>query len=272
MKPQLALSLYTLFAGSYSLPASQVLNAKFDVSVGDVSDSFKNVHEVQSIASPFLSPNATNTTAPIPKQSGLALLGFTYLGCKTDSTAARVLKEKSIWGANMTRSVCSAYCSEYQYFGLEYKTECYCGSTLANSSVTVAEADCWMSCAGDANTKCGGTNRISVYKAANYTPIAVKPATVAGYAYRGCYLDAVSSRTLKNGYFFGEDMTTAKCAGLCKNSTYFGTEYGGECYCGYTMGQAVKEVNSAECSLGCKGDKTQSCGGANRLSLYWKLP
>src|ERR1700761_1061242 len=91
MKPQLALGLYTLFAGSYALPASQVLSTKFDVSVGALSDSFKNVHEVQSISTPFLSPNATNTTAPTPKQSGPALLGFTYLGCKTDSTAARVL-------------------------------------------------------------------------------------------------------------------------------------------------------------------------------------
>lgn len=129
-----------------------------------------------------------------------------------------------------------------------------------------------MKCSGDAKATCGGTNRISLYKATKFVPVATKPAEIANYAYRGCYADAVSSRTLKDLYFNGEDMTTTKCASLCKGSTYFGTEYGGECYCGKVFPQRAVEVSASECGLPCKGDKTQFCGAGSRLSVYWKIP
>lgn len=67
-------------------------------------------------------------------------------------------------------------------------------------------------------------------------------------------------------------MTTTKCAGLCGGATYFGTEYGGECYCASTIPAQAKEVDAEECGVACKGDTTQACGGGNRLSLYWKIP
>lgn len=172
----------------------------------------------------------------------------------------------------MTSAVCSSFCTGYQYFGTEHETECYCGNELAATSLSVQETDCWMKCSGDAKATCGGTSRISVYKATNFIPVVTKPADIASYAYRGCYADAVSSRTLKDGYFNGEDMTTTKCALLCKGSTYFGTEYGGECYCGKLFPQRAVEVSSSECSVACKGDKTQACGAGNRLSVYWKIP
>lgn len=99
-----------------------------------------------------------------------------------------------------------------------------------------------MRCSGDIKATCGGTSRISLYKAINFVPFVTKSVDVASYAYRGCYTDAVNSRTLKDEYFFGEDITTTKCASLCKGSTYFGTEYSGECCCRTIFPQRAVEV------------------------------
>jgi hypothetical protein len=273
MKPQITIGLYTLFAVSYALPSNQVDTAKFNILYSSSVDTTQNVHEIQDIAYPLPSPHPIGSTGQVlVKLEAPDVNGFAYQGCHTDSPAARVLKDKSTWSANMTSTVCSSFCTGYQYFGTEYKTECYCGNELAAVSVSAQESDCWMKCPGDAKATCGGTSRISVYKATKFIPVVTKPADIASYAYRGCYADAVSSRTLTDGYFYGEDMTTTKCASLCKGSTYFGTEYGGECYCGKIFPQRAVEVSGSECSAACKGDKTQACGAGSRLSVYWKIP
>lgn len=273
MKPQITIGLYTLFAVSYALPSNQVTTAKFTVFSGSSADTTQNVHEIQDITDPLSSPLSNDPAGQVPvPPAGLELNGFAYQNCQTDSAAERVLKDKFTWSANMTTGLCASFCAEYQYFGTEYKDQCFCGNELAATSLPVQGADCWMKCSGDSNSACGGTSRISLYKATKFTPIVSKPANIASYAYRGCYADAVSSRTLRDEFFYGEDMTTTKCASLCKGSTYFGTEFGGECYCGKLFPQRAVEVAASECSAACKGDKTQACGAGNRLSVYWKIP
>jgi hypothetical protein len=272
MKSQITLGLYTLFAVSYALPSNQVDTAKFKLISGSSIDATRNVHEIQDVAYPLpsLVPIAPNEHASVKALDPVN--GFAYQGCQTDSPGARVLKDKGSWSANMTNAVCSSLCNGYQYFGTEYETECYCGNELAAASVSVQEADCWLKCSGNTKETCGGTSRISLYKATKFIPVVTKPTDVASYAYRGCYADAVNSRTLKDSYFYGEDMTTTRCATLCNGSTYFGTEYGGECYCGKLFPQRAVELPASECSVACKGDKTQVCGAGNRLSVYWKIP
>ncbi|KAF2419023.1 WSC-domain-containing protein, partial [Tothia fuscella] len=169
----------------------------------------------------------------------------------------------------MTLTVCSQFCGKTQYFGLEYSSECYCGSTIANTSIVTTESDCWMPCSGDSTAICGGNDRISIFRSLNYTtPVIPNPPAVPGYAYRGCYADKVGSRTIDGSYFFDEEMTTTKCAGLCGNSTYFGTEYGGECYCSSTFPTLARGLDGVACGSACKGDGTQACGGFNALSVY----
>ena len=131
-----------------------------------------------------------------------------------------------------------------------------------------------MPCSGDQTTTCGGTDRISVFKSSNYTlpaaPGAV--ANITGYAYRGCYADTVGARTLNGAYFFDESMTTTKCASLCQGSTYFGTEFGGECYCSAVFPTRAVQLETKACDIACKGDGAQNCGGGNKVSVYWKTP
>jgi len=63
-------------------------------------------------------------------------------------------------------------------------------------------------------------------------------------------------------------MTLESCAAFCAGNKYFGTEYGGECYCGNLLAASSAEADQADCSMPCTGDATELCGAGNRLSLY----
>jgi hypothetical protein len=64
-------------------------------------------------------------------------------------------------------------------------------------------------------------------------------------------------------------MTLESCAAFCSGFTYFGTEYGRECYCGNVLKQgAAKATNQDDCSFPCAGDGTEYCGAGSRLELY----
>ncbi|KAI4280101.1 MAG: hypothetical protein L6R38_004714 [Xanthoria sp. 2 TBL-2021] len=63
-------------------------------------------------------------------------------------------------------------------------------------------------------------------------------------------------------------MTIEKCAAVCKgnNFRYAGLEYYGECYCGNSI-QGTQAADNA-CTFQCTGNKTQTCGGNNLISVY----
>lgn len=91
--------------------------------------------------------------------------GWTYSGCYTDSTSARVLTGKANYDSALTIEKCAALCKGYKIFGAEYATQCYCGNTFANATTKVGEGDCGYTCAGNALQLCGAGNRLSIYKA-----------------------------------------------------------------------------------------------------------
>lgn len=47
---------------------------------------------------------------------------------------------------------------------------------------------------------------------------------------------------------------------------YAGLEFGAECYCGHKI--QAPNASESECNMDCKGEKSNLCGGANRLSIY----
>lgn len=47
---------------------------------------------------------------------------------------------------------------------------------------------------------------------------------------------------------------------------YAGLEFGAECYCGHKV--QAPNASESECNMECKGEKSNLCGGANRLSIY----
>ncbi|XP_036382942.1 WSC domain-containing protein 2 [Megalops cyprinoides] len=87
--------------------------------------------------------------------------------------------------------------------------------------------------------------------------------------YIGCYIDDTQKRALRGASFFDyRKMTVFRCQDNCaeRGYLYAGLEFGAECYCGHKI-QAANSSES-ECNMECKGEKTNLCGGANRLSIY----
>ncbi|KAL8855582.1 MAG: hypothetical protein Q9178_007774 [Gyalolechia marmorata] len=91
--------------------------------------------------------------------------GHTYTGCFTDSTAARVIKDKYNYDSALTNERCAASCKGYKIFGTEYSNQCYCGNAYANPTTKVVDGECGYACAGNPAQACGAGNRLSVYTA-----------------------------------------------------------------------------------------------------------
>ena len=94
------------------------------------------------------------------------------------------------------------------------------------------------------------------------------PAVIPGYDYAGCYTEATYTRALGGASGSDNKMTVNTCAAACAGSTYFGVEYGKECYCGNYLNAGSVAANPSDCSFPCPGDSSQSCGAGGRLSLY----
>lgn len=101
-------------------------------------------------------PPSSKSTGPISVQNAGA---FGYQGCLTEGTSGRALADSSTTSNSMTVSKCAAFCSAYKYMGVEYSSECYCANSLAAGAV-LTTSGCTMSCSGDANSLCGGPNRL----------------------------------------------------------------------------------------------------------------
>ncbi|CAN0432934.1 unnamed protein product [Ascophyllum nodosum] len=91
--------------------------------------------------------------------------------------------------------------------------------------------------------------------------------TTLEYTYLGCYADSVDRVLTGDSTSDSQDMTTELCAEFCEGSTYFGTEFRRECYCGEATDDPTS-LGSATCSMSCTGDSTQTCGGTFAVSLY----
>lgn len=95
-------------------------------------------------------------------------------------------------------------------------------------------------------------------------------ASVPGYGYEGCWTEATDSRALSGSSYFDDLMTVQKCAIACAKFSYFGVEYGRECFCGNTINEGSHLVSEEDCTFPCPGNPTQLCGAGNRLNLYLK--
>ncbi|KAH0625643.1 hypothetical protein JD844_015235 [Phrynosoma platyrhinos] len=102
---------------------------------------------------------------------------------------------------------------------------------------------------------------------------AVFPVTLLGSKrdtkYIGCYMDNTHRRALRGVSFFDyKKMTLFRCQDNCaeRGYLYAGLEFGAECYCGHKIQAA--NVSNSECNMECKGEKSNICGGVNRLSIY----
>ncbi|KAM3074473.1 hypothetical protein ACMFMF_006482 [Clarireedia jacksonii] len=103
-------------------------------------------------------------SVPIPPTS--APPSILPLGCYSDGST-RTLNGSMTTNANTnTPQECAITChaAGYQYAGLEYGQECWCGSTISSSAVVADASECNYKCSGNSEESCGGYYYIDVFK------------------------------------------------------------------------------------------------------------
>ncbi|OWP05583.1 hypothetical protein B2J93_459 [Marssonina coronariae] len=130
------------------------------------------------------------------------------------------------------------------------------------------------------------TSTISTLPPASPTSLSTPPTTTSArkpsgptivpsiglYHYLGCYTEGTNVRALAGALYANDSLTMQTCAQACGEYTYFGAEYGRECWCGnsFGAGSVLAPKGDAECTKLCAGDGSQYCGNGNRLSVYIK--
>ncbi|TEY50792.1 hypothetical protein BOTCAL_0272g00040 [Botryotinia calthae] len=220
--------------------------------------------------------SATSTTPAIPTPTEpitvMSLPGYNYLGCYSEATTGRALSSlrpaPPIGG--FTIESCQSSCSAFEYFGMEYSNECYCGATINAGSVlqesTIPSINgCDMLCAGDP-----GGSRLNMYQFNGTipvpTPVPSGPITVMnlkGWNYLGCYNESTTGRALSGleNPIPGTNNSIEACSMACEGWTYFGVEYGAKLQLGTSP-------STTGCDMVCAGNETEACGGSLRLNLY----
>ncbi|KAK4219242.1 putative fungistatic metabolite [Rhypophila decipiens] len=225
------------------------------------------------------STSTTGTPTPsIPQTLG----GYRFVSCWTEGTGVRALGGAAYAYDGMTLESCMGNCTGFDYWGTEYGRECYCGNSLASSSQSAPVGDCNMLCAGNPLQYCGAGNRIvltstvsttsttstSTSSSAAATGTLARKPVVGAYTLVGCQTEATGARALSANSYAADTMTLESCATFCSGYTYFGTEYGRECYCGNALNAGSIPAAQSDCSMVCAGNPFEYCGAGNRLELY----
>ncbi|KAF9456639.1 glycosyl hydrolase family 71-domain-containing protein [Collybia nuda] len=223
------------------------------------------------------SPTSPSSTAPtptlVPAPAGSA---YSYYGCVAEGTfgSRRALTGPSFSQNNMTPQTCQSLCTGYQFAGVEYGLQCFCGNSLRNNGATGAVIDsdsCGVPCAGDPSKKCGGSWTLSVYSKGSTGNTLPPPPPPSGWTSAGCFIDT-SDRILRASMTTEPGMTTERCVAICSSQGHSiaATEHGSECMCDsklFTTG-GIRPINDSDCNMKCDGNPAQMCGSTWRANVY----
>ncbi|CAM9124123.1 unnamed protein product [Hapterophycus canaliculatus] len=127
--------------------------------------------------------------------------GVMHVGCVKDTRHDRVL-DNEYRNSEMTPAMCAAYCEGEDFFGLQYGSECWCGST-DEDVFRHGSATCDYPCGGDDEQTCGGYWAVSLYEYGSALPFDIPE----GSRYLGCYRDHRFERALSLKLTTSNDMT-----------------------------------------------------------------
>ncbi|KAH8701492.1 copper radical oxidase [Phaeosphaeriaceae sp. PMI808] len=229
---------------------------------------------------PVATSSGAATSSAVPVPTGLPK-GFEYKGCYVDGAGTRIMKYQQPDDQSMTVASCSNKCAAlgYEIAGMEYSYQCFCDSLIRmGGKLASTESECSTNCAGNANQKCGGPDRLSIWS--NQTTLKViqppKPLqNVTSWKYQGCITDEAAGGVRVFPWKLANQTgnSPAWCLGKCQEFGYMaaGMEYGEECYCGDLDGvekTGSKAVAESECATACPGNPEAICGQGNRLTWY----
>lgn len=107
-----------------------------------------------------------NSTTFIPPTTVKQVGTYVSQGCYAEATTGRLLSGSTYTNSTgMTVESCVAYCSKgsYNYAGVEYGKECYCGNSLSSTATTYDVSQCNMLCTGNKREFCGAASKLNVY-------------------------------------------------------------------------------------------------------------
>uniref|UniRef100_A0A671KLY7 WSC domain-containing protein 1-like n=1 Tax=Sinocyclocheilus anshuiensis TaxID=1608454 RepID=A0A671KLY7_9TELE len=165
----------------------------------------------------------------------------TYIGCFLDDAKDRTLKGMVFYDfRKMTSTLCQDTCTEsgYQFAGLEYGSECYCGNRI--SSARMKEEECNLDCKGEKGAICGGVSRLSVYKVEEVLP-------GQKVRYRGCFKKPDNTTAASLAHAIQPNRTSQWCIETCMDQEFpLALVRKPDCFCGYvtprfTLHEPVKE-------------------------------
>ncbi|KAK3335420.1 WSC domain-containing protein [Cercophora scortea] len=144
-------------------------------------------------------------------------------------------------------------------------------STASGTSITISTASTSSSSTSTSSTGTSTSTSSATTTTSSASPLNPnQPATVSDkWNYIGCHLDNVNNvRSLNSANMAADTVTLESCAAFCSTYNFFGTEYGRECYCGYTLNTTALKATESSCSTACKGNTAQLCGAGSRLSVF----
>ena len=214
---------------------------------------------------------------------------YPYMGCFKDrsSSDGRVMVAQD--GA-YTLIGCIEKCAEgeYDYAGLQWYTQCFCGKEDEHRYDSLGNADnCNIECSAtgyEEGTICGGNLANSVYKTESH--LLCPPSNVVtqidgedhcsydGFQYMGCFKDQSSS---DGGHtMVGQDgaYTLDGCIEQCaaQGYAYAGLQWCTQCWCGHEDEYRYDSLGPAvNCNIECSAEGYEEgtiCGGNLANSVY----
>ncbi|KAJ3319723.1 hypothetical protein HDU76_000472 [Blyttiomyces sp. JEL0837] len=180
--------------------------------------------------------------------------------CYIDSTS-RIFPTLIQKGLSVENCQQAASAAGFDLVGLEDSDECWGGykSNFNFNANLGNNTDCNSPCVGNKNQICGGAWRLSVSYLTGWT----QPAST-------CYIDS-STRLLP--ILIGKSMSVEGCqkAASATGFDIVGLEAGNECWGGHkaSFNFTTNIATATDCNIPCDANKSQICGGAWRLSVYY---
>jgi hypothetical protein len=119
---------------------------------------------------------------------------YAYVGCFADNTNGRDLpiSTAALIGGDRQASLidCAGQCAGYEYMGLQWTSECYCGNSYGSQGSAECPDDCGLPTSG---TGCGGRN--AIYSGTFFLP----PAAPCGPPSLHCTSSACDPKTNNPG-------------------------------------------------------------------------
>ncbi|TBU26664.1 hypothetical protein BD311DRAFT_666990 [Dichomitus squalens] len=228
---------------------------------------------VLALSLPHVSHGSTLRARQNPATPAIPGTDYKFLGCFTDQGARSLGGASLVNTTGMTVESCVSFCSSqnFNFAGLEFAQECWCGDEIANGGTNATLSDCNFACTGNPDEICGAGNRLSVYwnGVAPPPPPTVVP-SVGLWESLGCFNDSVNARVLPTGVNVPGNFTVEGCTEACFNANFplAGMEFAAQCFCSTNIANGGAPIDASLCNMACAGNSTELCGGPNALNVY----